>query len=53
MSEQLKENDKENTEKTLEQEIVTLTRKLSSANAKMFPAKTEIEAVLDKSKGTN
>ena len=56
MSEQLKENDKENTEKILEQEIVTLTRKLSSANAKlkeMFPAKTEIEAVLDKSKGKN
>ena len=56
MSKQLKKNDKENTEKILEQEIVTLTRKLSSASAKlkeMFPAKTEIKAVLDKSTGKN
>ena len=55
MSEQLKEND--NTENILEQEIVTLTNKLSSANAKlkeMFPAaKTEIKDAVDKSTGTN
>ena len=56
MSEQLKENDKENTDKMLEEESVTLTSKLRSANAKlkeMFPVKTEIGVLLDKSKGTN
>ena len=54
MPKQIKEDDKENTDKILEEEIVTLTSKLSSANAKlkeMFPAKTEIEAVMDKSTG--
>ena len=53
----LREKMHDNTEKILEQEIVTLTNKLSSANAKlkeMFPAaKTEINDAVDKSTGTN
>ena len=53
----LREKMYDNTEKILEQEIVTLTNKLSSANAKlkeMFPAaKAEIKGAVDKSTGTN
>ena len=51
----LREKMYDNSEKILEQEVVTLTNKLSSANAKlkeMFPAaKTEIKDAVDKSTG--